>query len=49
MNQTILYCKPDITILGRAAEMICGTFIKYHRGVIEGIRWRILPAYDLDG
>ena len=48
MNQTIAYSKPSIEILGRVAEVIHGTLIKGHRGVVEGIRWRILPAYDLD-
>ena len=48
MNSTIAYCKPNITILGGVAEMIRGTHIKGHRGVVEAIHWRILPAYDLD-
>lgn len=48
MNQTIAYCKPKIVILGSVAEMIYGTHIKGHRGVVEAIHWRILPAYDLD-
>jgi hypothetical protein len=48
MNQTIAYGKPNIVILGSVAEMIRGTHIKGHRGVVEAIHWRILPAYDLD-
>jgi hypothetical protein len=48
MDQTIVYCKPNITVLGRVAEMIRGTHIKGYRGVVDAIHWRILPAYDLD-
>jgi hypothetical protein len=48
MDQTIVYNKPNIAVLGTVAEMIRGTHIKGHRGVVEAIHWRILPAYDLD-
>jgi hypothetical protein len=48
VDRTIAYCKPSIVILGSVAEMIRGTHIKGHRGIIEAIHWRILPAYDLD-
>jgi len=48
MDQPIVYCKPNIVVLGRVPELIRGTQIKGHRGVVEAIRWRILPAYDLD-
>jgi hypothetical protein len=48
MNQTIAYCKPYVVILGSVAEMIRGTHIKGHTGIIEAIHWRINPAYDLD-
>ena len=48
MNQTIAYCKPNMAVLGSVAEMICGTHIKGHTGIIEAIQWRINPAYDLD-
>ena len=48
MNQPIACCKPNIVILGSMAEMIRGTHIKGHRGVVEAIHWCILPAYDLD-
>jgi hypothetical protein len=48
MSQTIAYRKPSIVILGSVAEMIRGTHIKGHLGVVEAIHWRILPAYDLD-
>ena len=48
MNKTIAYCKPNIVVLGSLAEMIRGTHIKGHTGIIEAILWRILPAYDID-
>jgi hypothetical protein len=48
MNTTTVYSKPNIVILGSVAEMIRGTLIKGHIGVIEAIQWYILPAYDLD-
>jgi len=48
MNTTIAYCKPNIVVLGRVAEMICATHVKGPTGVIEGTQWRINPAYDLD-
>jgi hypothetical protein len=48
MNKAIAYCKPNIVVLGRIAEMICATHIKGPTGLIEAIRWRILPVYDLD-
>ena len=48
MNKTVAYCKPNIVALGSPAEMICGTHIKGHAGIIEAIPWRILPAYDID-
>ncbi len=48
MNQTIVYCNPNIAVLGSVEEMIRGMHTKGHRGVIEAIHWRILPAYDLD-
>lgn len=48
MNTTIAYCKPNIVVLGSVSEMIHGTLIKGHIGILEAIQWRILPAYDLD-
>ncbi len=48
MNEPIVYCKPSVVILGSIGEMICGTHIKGHTGIIEAIQWRIQPAYDLD-
>jgi hypothetical protein len=48
MNKTIVYCKPNIVILGSVTAMICATHIKGPTGVIEAIHWRINPAYDLD-
>lgn len=48
MNETIAYCKPTIVVLGSVADMIRGTLIKGHRGILEAIHWRLLPAYDLD-
>jgi hypothetical protein len=36
MNKTIAYCKPNIVVLGSVAEMICGTLIKGHIGIIDG-------------
>lgn len=48
MNTPIAYSRPSISVLGSVAEVIRGTLIKGHRGVIEAVQWRILPAYDLD-
>jgi hypothetical protein len=48
MNEIIAYCKPNVVVLGSVAEMICGTLVKGHSGVIESIQWRVVPAYDLD-
>ena len=48
MMTIIVYCKPNIFVLGTAAEVIQGTLIKGKTGVIEAIHWYILPAYDLD-
>ena len=48
MNTSVVYSKPNIAVLGSVAELIRGTLIKGHRGVIEAVQWRILPAYDLD-
>lgn len=48
MNSTITHCKPNITILGSVAEVICATHIKGLTGAIEAIQWRINPAYGLD-
>jgi hypothetical protein len=48
MNRTTAYCRPSITVLGGVLEMIRGTRIKGHTGILEAIRWRILPAYDVD-
>ena len=45
MNKTIAYCKPNIVVLGSVAEMICGTHIKGHSGIIEAIHRHIHPAY----
>ena len=45
MNQ---YCKPVIVDLGSLKEVIRGTLIKGHRGIIETIRWKMIPAYELD-
>lgn len=42
------YTKPEIIALGQAVRVIEGTHIKGHRGLIEAIRWYIIPAYDLD-
>ena len=44
MNHAIEYRKPIIVDLGRVMEIIRGTLIKGHRGIIEAIHWRILPA-----
>jgi len=48
MNQAIKYRKPVIVDLGSVMEVIRGTHIKGHRGIIETSHWRIIPAYDLD-
>jgi hypothetical protein len=48
MSRTIDYRKPDLVLLGSVMEMICGTLIKGHRGIIEAVSSRIIPAYDLD-
>ena len=48
MDQVIEYGKPTIIDLGSMIEIICGTLIKGHHGIIEAIHWRIIPAYDLD-
>ncbi len=48
MNQVIKYRKPVVVDLGSVMEVIRGTLIKGHTGIIEAIHWRILPAYDLD-
>lgn len=48
MNVRNGYCKPNVVVLGSVGEMIRGTRIKGHRGVVEAIHWFILPAYDLD-
>ncbi|HYM75643.1 MAG TPA: hypothetical protein VE377_06660 [Candidatus Dormibacteraeota bacterium] len=45
MNQ---YCKPVIVDLGNVMKVIRGTLIKGHRGIIETIHWKMIPAYDLD-
>ena len=42
------YRKPVIVDLGSVMDLIRGTRIKGHRGIIESIHWRIIPAYDLD-
>jgi hypothetical protein len=42
------YRKPVIVDLGSVMDLIRGTLIKGHRGIIEAIHWRIIPAYDLD-
>jgi len=47
-NGKVAYCKPNVMVLGSVMEVIRGTLIKGHRGIIEAIHWRILPAYDLD-
>ena len=44
MNQ---YRKPVIVDLS-VMEVIRGTLIKGHRGIIETIHWKMIPAYDLD-
>jgi len=48
MSRMIDYRKPELVLLGSAMEMIRGTLIKGHRGIIEAVSSRILPAYDLD-
>lgn len=48
MYHVIKYCKPVIVELGNVTEIIQGTHIKGHQGIIEAVHWRILPAYDLD-
>lgn len=48
MKATIAYCKPKLAVMGNVAEMIRGTQVKGHIGIIEAIHWRILPAYHLD-
>ncbi len=48
MSRIIAYCKPNVVVLGSVVEMIRGTHIKGHRGVVEAIHWHILPAYELD-
>jgi hypothetical protein len=45
MNQ---YRKPVMVDLGSVKEVIRGTLIKGHRGIIETIHWKMIPAYDLD-
>jgi hypothetical protein len=45
MNQ---YRKPVIVNLGSMMEVIRGTLTKDHRGIIETIHWKMIPAYDLD-
>ena len=35
MNKPIAYRKPDVVILGSVAEIIRGTHIKGHTGIIE--------------
>jgi hypothetical protein len=47
-HKVIEYRKPVMVDLGSVTEIIRGTLIKGHRGIIEAIHWRILPAYDLD-
>jgi hypothetical protein len=48
MDDATEYHKPVIIDLGDVTEVIQGTLIKGHTGVIEAIHWRIIPAYDLD-
>ena len=48
VNHVIEYPKPVIVDLGSLMEVIRGTLIKGHRGIIEAIHCRVLPAYDLD-
>jgi len=48
MNQVIKYRKPVVVDLGTVMEVIRGTLIKGHRGIIEVIHWYMIPAYDLD-
>jgi hypothetical protein len=48
MDQAIKYRKPVIVDLGSVMEVIQGTLIKGHTGIIESIHWRIIPAYELD-
>jgi len=48
MEHATEYHKPVIIDLGDLMEVIQGTLIKGHTGVIEAVHWRILPAYDLD-
>jgi hypothetical protein len=48
MDQAIQYSKPVIVELGSLMEVIGGTLIKGHQGIIEAIHWRILPTYDPD-
>jgi hypothetical protein len=48
MNHALGYRKPVIVDVGSVMQVIGGTLIKGHRGIIEAIHWRIIPAYDLD-
>ena len=49
MNQTMVYCKAKIVVLGSAEEMIRNTHIKSSIGILEAFpNSRINPAYDLD-
>jgi len=48
MDQPIIYCKPNIVVLGRVPELLRGTLVRGRMGVIESIHWHIIPAYDLD-
>ncbi len=48
VSEMIAYRKPALVVLGSLIEMIRGTLIKGHRGIIEAVSSRILPAYDLD-
>jgi len=48
MNKTIAYCKPNLVVLGRVAEMIYATRIRDSDRSHQAIQRHIQPAYDLD-
>jgi hypothetical protein len=48
MSELVKYSKPIVVELGSVKKLICGTYIKGHRGIIEAVHWRMIPAYDLD-
>lgn len=48
MKQLTQYQKPIILELGKVTEVVGGTLIKGHTGILEAIHSKIIPAYDLD-